>query len=230
MKPYINSFVRDSENNVDVNNIDNYVFLKIIGVNHDYNSAADPLKSNKSGLTFMTCNALPVEYNKSTAINDAMSGLGAAFTGNINSVKKFHYNQAQASVVSCDESLFVPSYSEFYRQNINANWADFDYLNNGLDSDDGQVIFNADNPATEGYCYEAFNISNINGSGENSCFADFWKANSWPKMNQVLPVLTSSVYFDETSNVYKNIYLDQHGSFKDADIDTNVTLHVCFCF
>lgn len=59
MKQYCCSFITDADGSPVECNINNYLFLRIIGINHDYKAGST---SKRAGLTFQVVHALPQAY------------------------------------------------------------------------------------------------------------------------------------------------------------------------
>ena len=62
MKPYVCNFTDKGEND-----INNYLFLRIIGINHDYLSEDN---SSRAGLTFQCVNSLPQAYEVGSVLEE----------------------------------------------------------------------------------------------------------------------------------------------------------------
>lgn len=125
MKQYACSFITNADGTPDTNNINNYLFLRIIGINHDYIAGSSP---SRAGLTFQAVHALPQAYAGSSDTVWSTSALRAAMQDGGEIYSKLNHN-FRSTIIPVDkystskhtrdtylettqDKLFLTSYSE----------------------------------------------------------------------------------------------------------------------
>lgn len=224
---YVCSFIKNSEGNIDTNNVDNFLFLRLIGINNDEKSDS----TDTAGLSFQTIHVLPITQTMSSG--DAQwwgnSFLRASLSngGIINSylnnsiksaaisVKKYNQKSRQVTpdIQFTDDKFFVTSYSEMWNKN-------------GVLVGDHSWYGNSGNK-TEGRVYDWYKVRDINGGDGNEILKPLVFKNSGVAPGEKLTTWERSVCCTGGNNYF--LATDVNGSLISSNFNFGETgLALCF--
>lgn len=225
---YVNSFILDNDGNPDKSNVDNYIFLRIIGISHDDLSAS----SKKAGISFQTIHVLPeamtmssgdAQWWGSSELREKLQSGGEVYNkinSNIRSVvsnvnkQSQTIRQADPSIQNTDDSFFITSYSEMWNVNsdliVDHSW----YGNTGTN--------------TEGYVYEWYKLQNIDGKSGNEKLKSIVYKNSGVLPSEKATSWERSVCCTGGNNYF--MATDNTGSLLSSNFNFGTTGYlICFC-
>lgn len=227
-RDYVCEFIKDKDGNVDISNVDNYLFLRIIGVNHDKKTE----DNTYAGLTLQTIHALPDAYTMSSGdaqwwgncqLRSLLQPEGQIYkqfsiklAENICAVNKQSQKirDAQVDIGETSDSVFLTSYSEMWE-------------NNGSLVKDKSWYDNTGN-GTEGYLYGWYRAQKINGGAGNEILKTLPLCNSGINPGEKITSWERSVSCTGGSNYF--MATDNVGSLVSNNYNFGTTgFAICFC-